>query len=176
MLKMGLKPDHVLLDVGCGALRGGGRFIEYLDAGNYLGLDSEKRLIDLGIKNEVSRGLIRRKSPEFVVSNNFEFERFSKRPDFAIAQSLFTHLRESDIRSCLEKLRAVIKRGGRLYATWFIVDEPHVNQADRSHSHRSFRYPCETIKTLGLQTGWQPRYIGAWGHPRNQKMVEFVAS
>jgi hypothetical protein len=146
-----------------------------LNAGNYLGLDSEKRLIDLGIKNEVGRGLIRSKSPEFVVSSNFEFEKFSKRPDFSIAQSLFTHLDESDVRLCLKKLRAVIKPGGRLYSTWFIVDESHVNQAERSHSHRSFRYPCETIKALGLQTGWRPRYIGDWGHPRNQQMVEFVA-
>src|SRR5205807_6035012 len=35
----GLKPHHRLLDVGCGALRGGLHFIRYLDEGNYVGVD-----------------------------------------------------------------------------------------------------------------------------------------
>src|SRR6266404_9121155 len=103
MIKMGLKPEHVLLDIGCGSLRGGVEFISYLHAGNYLGLDSSNRLIQIGIKEELGRRLLKLKSPEFVISRHFEFEKFSKTPDFAIAHSIFTHLRESDIRRCLEK-------------------------------------------------------------------------
>jgi len=175
MLEMGLKPGHVLLDAGCGALRAGVKFIEYLDDGNYLGLDSEKRLIKLGIKKELGRDLMRRKSPQFVVSSRFEFEKFTRRPDFAIAQSLFTHLAESDIRLCLEKLRRFVKPGGRFYATYFIVDKPHVNQSTRSHSRRSFRYPRVTVEDFGAKAGWGQRYIGDWGHPRRQMMIEYVA-
>ena len=176
MLKMGLKPGHVLLDAGCGALRAGVKFIEYLDRGNYLGLDNQQRLIDLGIRKELGRDLMRRKSPEFVASDSFEFEKFSKRPDFAIAQSLFTHLAEPDVRVCLEKLRRCMKTGGRFYATWFIVDETHVNRSPRSHSHRSFRYTRAAVEEFGAAAGWRQRYIGEWGHPRPQMMVEYIAS
>ncbi|WP_324093663.1 class I SAM-dependent methyltransferase [Candidatus Binatus sp.] len=175
MLKMGLKPQHVLLDVGCGALRAGVKFIDYLDEGKYLGLDREKRLIQIGIKQELGRDLMRRKSPEFVVSDSFEFEKFSKQPDFAIAQSLFTHLAEADIRLCLQKLRRFMNPGGRFYATWFITDESHVNESPRSHSHRSFRYPRATVEEFGIKAGWRQRYIGDWAHPRRQMMIEYVA-
>jgi SAM-dependent methyltransferase len=175
MLRMGLKPEHVLLDVGCGALRAGVKFIEYLDDENYLGLDSEKRLIQIGIEKELRPDLKRRKSPQFAVSSSFEFEKFSKRPDFAIAQSLFTHLAEPDIRLCLEKMRRFINPGGRFYATYFVGDETHVNRSPRSHSHRSFRYPRATVEEFGVRAGWRQRYIGDWAHPRRQMMVEYVA-
>jgi SAM-dependent methyltransferase len=175
MLKMGLKPGHVLLDAGCGALRAGVKFIDYLDPGNYLGLDNHRRLIELGVSKELGRDLMRRKAPEFVVSDSFEFEKFSKRPDFAIAQSLFTHLAESDIRVCMQKLRRFMNPGARFYATWFIADQPHVNRSPRSHSHRSFRYPRATVEDFGAKAGWRQRYIGDWAHPRHQMMVEYVA-
>ncbi|MGB8413140.1 MAG: class I SAM-dependent methyltransferase [Candidatus Binatus sp.] len=152
------------------------KFIEYLEEGNYLGLDSEKRLIRLGIKKELGRELMRRKSPQFVVSGSFEFEKFSKRPDFAIAQSLFTHLVESDIRLCLEKMRRFINPGGRFYATYFIADGSHVKPgSSRSHSHRGFQYPRAMVENFGARAGWRPKYIGDWGHPVNQMMVEYVA-
>jgi SAM-dependent methyltransferase len=175
MLRMGLEPGHVLLDAGCGALRAGVKFIEYLDRGNYLGLDNHKRLIDLGVRKELGRGLMQRKSPEFVVSDKFEFEKFSKRPDYAIAQSLFTHLAEADIRACMHKLRWFMNPGARFYATWFVVDGMHVNRSPRSHLHRSFRYPRATVEDFGAKAGWRQRYIGDWSHPRRQMMVEYVA-
>jgi len=175
MLAMGLKPHHVLLDAGCGPLRAGVKFTEYLCDRNYLGLDVEKRLIRIGIEQELGRELMRRKSPQFVVSSSFEFEKFSKRPDFAIAQSLFTHLAESDIRLCLEKMRRFINPGGRFYATYFIAGEPHINRSPRSHSRRSFRYPRATVEDFGAKSGWRQRYIGDWNHPRHQMMVEYAA-
>ena len=44
----GLQPQHHLLDVGCGSLRGGVRFILYLETGHYSGLDRNDRLLDVG--------------------------------------------------------------------------------------------------------------------------------
>lgn len=35
----GLQPDHHLLEIGCGNLRAGWRFIDYLDVGHYTGVD-----------------------------------------------------------------------------------------------------------------------------------------
>src|SRR5579864_173888 len=105
LVDQGLKPHNVLLDIACGSLRGGVHFIPYLDDGNYLGLEKERQLIRLGLKKELPSELRRSKRPEFVVSDSFEFKRFSKRPDYAIAHSLFTHLPSSMILDCLTKLR-----------------------------------------------------------------------
>ena len=168
MIKMGLKPEHVLLDIGCGSLRGGVEFISYLHAGNYLGLDSSNRLIQIGIKEELGRRLLKLKSPEFAVSRRFEFEKFSKKPNFALAHSVFTHLSESDIRHCLEKLRRFVNPGCSLYATYFIADAPRANQ-------KTYRYSRAMVEDFGTNAGWTPTYIGEWGHPENQMMVEYVA-
>ncbi|MFS2295205.1 MAG: class I SAM-dependent methyltransferase, partial [Actinomadura sp.] len=39
LLEHGLKPGDRMLEIGCGNLRAGWRFIDYLDAGNYYGID-----------------------------------------------------------------------------------------------------------------------------------------
>ena len=46
MVEHGLKPEHKLLDVGCGPLRGGIKFINYLEPGNYYGVDKRADVID----------------------------------------------------------------------------------------------------------------------------------
>src|ERR1700751_5555007 len=92
LVSRGLRPEHVLLDIACGALRGGVHFIRYLDPGNYLGIEKEAALIRRALAKELPRDVRAEKRPELVVSGDFEFERFSKRANFALAQSLFTHL------------------------------------------------------------------------------------
>lgn len=84
----GLKPHHVLLDIACGSLRAGSHFIPYLNCGNYLGLDKERRLIKLGLEREVQRKLVNEKAPQFVVSDSFEFAKFGKRPDEGVLKTV----------------------------------------------------------------------------------------
>ena len=86
----GLQRSDVLCDIGCGSLRGGCRFIEYLDAGDYLGLEGEGRLVQLGIEHELDAGVLVSKVREFVISYHFEFRQFSRSPTYALAVSVFS--------------------------------------------------------------------------------------
>ena len=95
--RAGVGPGTRLLDIACGSLRAGCRFVPYLERGNYLGIDIDSGLIKHGRNHELGPTLCEIKQPEFVISSDFEFSRFSKRPDFAIAQSLFTHLTVRDM-------------------------------------------------------------------------------
>lgn len=168
----GLRPFDVLLDIGCGSLRGGVHFIAYLDPGNYLGMDKEQELLDLGVREELGTEVYRAKDPELIASDCFEFLRFSKQPTFALAQSVFTHLTADPINLCMERLRIAAQPGCRFYATFFEGDDP---SPPRSHDHRVFFYTREQMASFGLARGWEPRYIGNWDHPRGQVMVEYVA-
>jgi ubiquinone/menaquinone biosynthesis C-methylase UbiE len=172
MIDQGLEPQHVLLDVACGSLRGGVRFIPYLQPRCYLGIDMQQRLIDIGIEKELGRKLHALKHPEFVTSDRFEFDRFSTQPDFAIAQSLFSHLTAPDISLCLKNLRAVAKPGTKFYASFFETEQPHKN-ATTSDPRGKFLYTRHQMAEFGAQCGWNSRYIGAWGHPRDQRMFEY---
>lgn len=172
LVQAGLQPNQVLLDFACGSLRAGRLLIDYLDEGNYLGMDKEIGLIILGVAEEVGTEKYLRKRPEFVVSDRFEFDRFSKQPDFIIAQSLYTHLTLADIEQSLKSLRAWISGDTRFFATFFETEKPGSNPA-ASHSHVNFHYTQAELAAAADRTGWQMIYHGDWNHPRNQMMVEF---
>lgn len=173
MISQGLKPHHVFLDVGCGSLRGGRLFIPYLHDGNYLGIEKEKILIETGKKYEIPENIWKLKKPEIIFSDRFEFGLFSKTPNFAIAQSLFTHLSPSDIRLCLRNLANFVGSGCRFFATFSDTPVP-IPQIYRSHSSRGFIYTHEQMKNFGESYGLCATYIGEWEHPRGQKMMEYV--
>jgi hypothetical protein len=123
---------------------------------------------------------IQKKKPEFLVTDSFEFKKISKSPDYAIAQSLFTHLTLKDIKKCLRKLRAIAKPGCKFYATF---DEEQVTpkskkkqglpNPSRSHSNLTFYYSAGDIESCAKKTNWNYKYIGDFGHPSKQQMVLF---
>lgn len=177
LVGQGLQPDDILLDVGCGSLRAGRLLIEYLDAGHYLGLDHNAWLIEAGLKHEVPARVRKEKRPTFVVSDRFEFREFDCRPTYALAQSLFSHLIKDDIRLCLENLVEVMAPGRPFFATFVpkgFLPQDYLNP-EQSCDLKGFHYDAEEILEIGRDAGWRARYIGDWGHPRGQEMLEFTA-
>ncbi len=173
MVKQGLKPSNCLLDIACGSLRGGIHYINYLESGNYLGIDKEKNLIEIGIDKELGKSVYEEKKPEFVVSDRFEFEKLSKKPQYSVAQSLFTHLNAEDITFCLRALRGFVDKGHFFFVT--IFEGQSIENPDDSHSHAGFAFSQADMKKMGEETGWSMQYIGDWNHPKNQKMIKYEA-
>lgn len=171
MRSHGLEPSSVLVDVACGSLRAGRLFIPYLDPGNYLGIEREQKLIDAGLADEVPADVVAEKRPELVVDGVFQFDRFSKRPHVGIANSLFSHINERDIRLCLGNLRDFAP-GCVFYATFRLTDG-RANPL-RSTAHADFRYSPEQMAAMGAATGWASEYVGEWGHPTGQHMMRFA--
>lgn len=170
MLAKGLRPDDKFVDVGCGALRGGRYFIQYLNQGNYHGLDKHIELIIYGVVRELGVPSFRQKMPHFVVSDSFEFERLGSAFDRGLAQSLFTHLSAADISLCLGRLYKAAADGCQFYVTFFESDAA-VRNPELSHSARGFKFTRAEMENFGTDAGWQPYYIGDWGHPRRQHMI-----
>jgi hypothetical protein len=174
MVQRGLRPEHVFLDIACGSLRGGVHFISYLDPGNYLGIEKERRLVERGLARELPRATRKDKRPEFVISDTFEFDRFSTYPRFSLAQSLFTHLIPPQIEQCLSNLRAYVPDEHEAFVT-FRAGESAGNPSAPDDAKR-FYYSPEELAAIGERCGWRSDYIGEWGHPRGQVMMRFVTS
>jgi cyclopropane fatty-acyl-phospholipid synthase-like methyltransferase len=118
---VGLLPNHKLLDFGCGALRFGLLGIDYLDDGNYYGIDAFEPYINIGHK------LIKfaeiNKSYKIIVSKNFKFQQLNDAFDFGIAQSVFTHMSGQECDLCMTELKKVMSKEG-IFLFTFLVGEP----------------------------------------------------
>lgn len=177
LVGQGLRPDSRLLDIGCGALRGGIHFVRYLEPGHYFGIDVNESLIRGGLREVAELDLEDRLPPENLrVTDRFDCD-FGVAFDFALAQSLFTHLPLNHIRLCLYRLAKVMPPGGRFFATFF--EAPAKRPFDQPKGKRyperdPYHYRPSDLKWAATSVApWKFRYIGVWGHPRGQRMVEF---
>ncbi len=182
LMSRGLLPHHKLLDIGCGVFRDGVKLIPYLDPGGYWGIDKNDALLNVGWDLEIKRyGLASRQPREQLVClDDFEFSRLGVRFDYAIAQSLFTHLSLNRIRRCLARLAPCLIEGGRLYASFFEVapgqgredDQVHMPGGMTSRSDRAFyHYDMDDFAFVARDLPLRVDRIGDWGHPRGQKML-----
>jgi Methyltransferase domain len=179
----GLSPSSVLVDIGCGCLRGGVHFVYFLNAGNYFGVDISEALLEAGYDTELrSRGLCDRlPRGNLICDEEFQFSKFPTTFDIGIAQSLFTHLPANQIQLCLSRLAPKMRPGGRLFATFFLVPDDHSIGSPFDHPHGictfdhkdPYHYRFNQLRHLCEDLPWRPTLIGDWGHPRDQRMVLF---
>jgi SAM-dependent methyltransferase len=185
MKDQGLRPEHRLLDVGCGALRGGVHFVRYLDSGNYFGLDINESLLEAGYDLELAAERLGAKLPRsnLLLNGEFDLQSVEVNFDFALAQSLFTHLTFNRIRQCLTRVAQVMKEDGVFYATFFeLPDGKPAAQPMRHHpgdivsydTQDPYHYSFADFEHAVRDLPWSLRYIGEWRHPRGQRMLAFV--
>jgi SAM-dependent methyltransferase len=184
LVAQGLEPSHAMLDVGCGSLRGGIHFIRYLDAGKYTGVDINPRLIDAG-KRELRAAGLDAKRARLLVTRGFDFEKAGPTFDYALAQSVFTHIPLNDVTRCLVNVAKVLNSGGRFYATVHLDPRGKNGVSDLDHERPDgsilathydrdpFHYALETLEWACEGTGLKVSCLGDWGHPHGQKMLLF---
>jgi len=169
LVHQGLKHENNFLDIGCGSLRLGQFLIPYLNSGNYYGIDAERELIDIALEKEIPAFIIEQKAPNFSVNYSFDFS-FIDHFDFAIAQSVFTHLTLDDISICFRNLQKVASKQSKFFFTFF-EGQSSKNKLEASHANRNWEYSFSELSNAATNNGWELSYIGSWNHPRNQKMV-----
>lgn len=182
----GLQQQHYFLDVGCGALRGGVRFINFLDPGHYFGIDRNPEIIGAANRIEIPRHGLSEKHPRLMVTDNFGFDRFGQTFDFALAQSVFTHVPINDLIMCLMKMDKVLKPGGTFFATFWENPGGKLNLEPIMHfstdgadfptflDRDGYHYDVGTFEWICEGTSLKVEFLGDWSHPRDQKMLAFV--
>ncbi len=180
LIKSGLKPNHKLLDIGCGCLRGGVHYVKYLQEGNYYGLDINNSLIEAG-KIELKKADLIKKKPNLIVDDKFSFDKFGSKFDFMVSVSVFTHLPMNIIIRCLNKARESLTPNGVYYSTFFQAPTPSHLEAIKqqpgdiitNYDSDPFHYSVEELAYMAKLAKLEINIIGDWDHPRNQKMVAF---
>jgi SAM-dependent methyltransferase len=180
----GLQPDDLLLDVGCGSLRAGVKFVEYLNRGRYFGIDISPSLLEAGYAQEIaSRPDLADKLPweNLKCTGHFDAVSFGRQFHYALAQSVFTHLTLNSIRLCFENLQPVVSAGGKFYATYFrITDDQPAGVSRQNESgivtcghNDPYHYRVADFQHLIRGLPWTLDEELDWEHPRGQRMLVF---
>lgn len=180
LLKQGLKPHHKLLDLGCGALRGGIHFIRYLEDGHYTGIDANTSLIRAG-ETELKKVNLDRKSSNFIIDENFEYKKWGGNFDYIISISLFTHLPISKIKSCLNAVSNTISPEGKYFTSFFRLgcdefekESYHNELGIKTHDDLDpFHQKISVLRKISEPMNLEMDYKGSWKHPRGQEMILF---
>jgi SAM-dependent methyltransferase len=153
----GLKPDHRVLDLGCGVGRFAVAASGYLDErGRYVGLDTDKESIS--ICNE----WIAAKLPQFtfvwadVFSTLYNPSAEAKAAryklpfednafDFVFSNSLFTHLVPDDARNYFHEIGRVLKPGGRTLNSIFLLNEESLALVGDGTSRHGVLHPLNSV-------------------------------
>lgn len=174
LIARGLRPEDRVLDIGCGALRGGAPLAAWLEPGRYYGIDISRSLIEAGWVQEIEAAGMADRLPRdhLHVTGDFEVP-FEGLFDVGLAVSLFTHLKIDGYIRCLERMTPHFRPGGRIFATVFEGEGPEtrhpagvVSFPDRDPYH----FTREQLAAATPQA-WDFDWIGDWDHPRDQRMV-----
>jgi cyclopropane fatty-acyl-phospholipid synthase-like methyltransferase len=117
----GLRPEHRLLDIGCGTLRGGIPLIEYLEPGHYVGIEARAEVLEEG-RNELAESGLTHKRPVLIHAADPEGLQLETPFDIAWAFAVFIHMRDEVLRAYLALVAGFLTERGRFYANVMLGD------------------------------------------------------
>lgn len=111
-----VKPDTLILDIGCGVARWGDYFADYLQSGKYVGVDFSESILDIAKKQYEGddRYLFARESFQNLY-NIFDDESIPKKYDIILINGVLTYINDREIDGCLKYIYKIINNGGIIY-------------------------------------------------------------
>jgi SAM-dependent methyltransferase len=171
LVSHGLAPGDRMLEIGCGNLRAGWRFIDYLETGHYYGIDISPDILIAAQRTLADRGL-QAKLPHLTPVRDLTFGFL---PDAAFtvvhAHSVFSHSPIEVIDECLAHVGRILAPGGFFDFTFDRTEgaEHHVLRED-------FYYRTETLVGLAERRGLTARFMDDWERlPHRQSKIRVSA-
>ncbi|MQY40354.1 hypothetical protein SRB17_83870 [Streptomyces sp. RB17] len=167
LVEHGLKPQDRMLEIGCGNLRAGWRFIGYLDPGRYYGIDISPDILLEAQHTIVQRGLQDR-LPHLALVENLTLD-FLPSGWFTVvhAHSLFSHSPLEVIDECLAHVGRVLAPGG-----FFDFTYDRTEGTEHQVLREDFYYRTETLLSLAERHGLIARFMDDWERrPHGQSKI-----
>lgn len=148
---LGLTPSHDVLDAGCGAGRIAVPLTSYLDEGSYTGFDIVPHAI------QWCRSAITPRFPNFrfehadikqdiynpqgtLTAADFRFPAEGGSFDLVALVGLISHLLPDELDNYLAESARVLRRGGKCFATAYLVDDMVAEQVRRGRTAFTFTH------------------------------------
>jgi ubiquinone/menaquinone biosynthesis C-methylase UbiE len=166
-----LKPDESVLDVGCGLGRMAMPLTGYLkDGGCYEGFDILSEGITWCKENitrtypnfnfQVSDVYNKQYNPTGKYkASQYKFPYYDAQFDFVFLTSVFTHMLPPDMKNYLSEIKRVMKKGGRCFITFFLLNEESMQLINEGQSREDFRNDYGEYRTVDINV---PEYCVAY--------------
>src|ERR1700733_4244494 len=157
LLKHGLQPGDRMLEIGCGNLRAGRLFIEYLDPGNYYGVDISPDIL-LAAQATIEEFGLQPKLPHLTLVRDLKLE-FLPTDQFTVvhAHSVFSHSPIEVIDECLAHVGRGLAPGG-----FFDFTFDRTDGAEHQVLREDFYYRTRTLTGLAERHGLEATFMADW--------------
>ncbi|MYT30675.1 MULTISPECIES: class I SAM-dependent methyltransferase [unclassified Streptomyces] len=167
LVEHGLRPGHRMLDIGCGNLRAGWRFIDHLDTGNYYGIDISPDIL-IAAKRTLATYELQDKLPHLTLTQDLKLD-FLPAAHFDVvhAHSVFSHSPLPVIDECLAHVGRILAPGG-----FFDFTFDRTEGAEHQVLREDFYYRTETLLRLARGHGLTARFMEDWEtRPHGQSKI-----
>lgn len=171
MTDHGLEPHHTLLELGCGVLRAGIPIIEYLEAGNYAGMDISLKALSYGHKAVHDHDL-ETKRPLLVHNEDLYFAEFDGlEADYLLGNSVWTHLPPAKLETCIEHMGWALAEDAVVLTTVRLVDSPEpVDRGGPERAGVDWGYSTAWLRERLDAAGYDMRVLDV-DHPTGQDVL-----
>jgi len=113
----GLKPNHHVLEVGCGCLSAGLHLIEFLEPDHYVGIEPNAWLHETSLARPKAKAVADPKRPVFVQTLDFDPSSTGRQFDFVLSHSILSHAAHWQLGQFLKNVGACLAPGGKIFAS-----------------------------------------------------------
>lgn len=166
----GLRPGHRMLEIGCGNLRAGRLFIDYLEPGNYYGIDISPDILIAAQDTLVEYGLAA-KLPHLTPVRDLRFAFLPDRHfDVVHAHSVFSHSPLEVIEECFAHVGRILAPGG-----WFDFTFDRTEGREHHVLREDFYYRAETLVELANKYDLRATFMDDWEKlPHKQSKIRIT--
>jgi SAM-dependent methyltransferase len=160
----GLRPEHTLVDLGCGTGRLSVPAVSYLSVGRYVGIDISQTMLGQA-RHRVASTVASGCDVSWQHQTDAVFECKAESVDFFAAFSVFTHMEHEDTYRYLTDARRVVRDGGRFVFSCLTMDleaarEVFLTSSDlpidrRWASVRNVTTTYEFMDSIAALAGWR---------------------
>ena len=172
--QVGLTPQHYLLDIGCGTLRGGIPIIDLLGVGHYFGLERRAVVLEEG-KKELEESGLSNKRPVLLLVEEISSLKLQRKFDYIWAFSVLIHMEDAILLNTLSFVREHLEGTGFFYANVRIGNEPDGEWQGFPLVSRSLEFYREACASNGLQlcdVGSLNELGHPGGSPKQRRMLK----
>ena len=167
----GLEPSHKVVDYGCGSLRLGRHFIQFLEPEHYWGVDVSEEFFRMGLEG-IDPDLVAERKPRLgAISPEQLAEIRADGPDYVFAMGVLFHVPPEELTLFFNEICSVAHEGTRIYiacmfaktevqvswSTWLFEQKAMsrlLRKMDIAHEFRILRTMPFKATKITVDRGW----------------------